>query len=140
MLAFHQHHKFDCHVDNIIEKMKSASHAIVRLKQFGVDPFAPALFYRTKVLSVLSYAVPLWYPHVTDKYKEKVSHYRVSFSLKSPKKMQKQCRIPVLVMIIDVEIATIIFWYGLYRVISCDIWWLLLGDIMGLTVTNRQLL
>ena len=74
MLAFHQHHKFDCHVDNIIEKMKSASHAIVRLKQFGVAPFAPALFYRTKVLSVLSYAAPLWYPHVTDKYKEKVSH------------------------------------------------------------------
>ena len=126
MLAFHQHHKFDCHVDNIIEKMKSASHAIVRLKQFGVDPFAPALFYRTKVLSVLSYAVPLWYPHVTDKYKEKVS--------------QKQCRVRVLVMIIDVEIATIIFWYGLYRVISYDIWWFLLGDIMGLTVTNRQLL
>ena len=74
MLAFYQHHKFDCHVDNIIEKMKSASHAIVRLKQFGVDPFALTLFYRTKVLSVLSHAAPLWYPHVTDKCKEKVSH------------------------------------------------------------------
>ena len=75
-VTFQQHHKFDCHVNNVIDKTKSASHAIVRLKRSGVNSFALALFYRARVLSVLSYAAPLWYPHITDKCKDKLEKHQ----------------------------------------------------------------
>ena len=50
-----------------LKETKSASRAIVTLKPSGVDSFTLALFYRARVLSVLSHAAPLSYPHVTDK-------------------------------------------------------------------------
>ena len=72
-MTVHQHHKIDCHVDYVIERTKSASHAIVKLKWSGVDPFRPKSILQDKgSIYVLPYAVFLWYPHVTDKYKKKL--------------------------------------------------------------------
>ena len=47
-------------------KDKACPHAIVKLKRSGVIPSALALFYRARILSVLSYSAPCWYPHVSD--------------------------------------------------------------------------
>ena len=39
---------------------------MVKLKQSDVNLFALALFYRVRILLVLSYSAPCWYPHVSD--------------------------------------------------------------------------
>ena len=57
-VIFNQHHRFDSHIDAVIEKTNFATRAMVRLKRSGVNPSALALFYRDRILSVLSYSAP----------------------------------------------------------------------------------
>ena len=75
-VIFNQHHRFDSHIDAVIEKTKSATHAMIKLKRSGVNPSSLALFYRARILSVLSYSAPCWYPHVSDNGKNKLERYQ----------------------------------------------------------------
>ena len=53
-VIFNQHHIFDSHIDAVIEK--SAIHTMIKFKRSGVNPSSLALFYRARILSVLSYS------------------------------------------------------------------------------------
>ena len=64
-VIFNRYHRFYSHIDAVIEKTKSATHAMVKLKRSRVNPSALALCYRARILLVLSYSAPCWYPHVS---------------------------------------------------------------------------
>ena len=48
------HLRFSNYVDSIIAKVKPATHAIVQLKKVEVTPSSLVVFYRSRILSLLS--------------------------------------------------------------------------------------
>lgn len=60
------HLRFSNHVDSIIAKVKPATHALVQLKKVGVTPSSLTVFYRSRILSLLSYAAPSWFPFLSN--------------------------------------------------------------------------
>ena len=54
--------KFSDHVTGVIERCKAPFHAIVMLKKAGVSTEGLVAFYKARVISIISYAAPSWYP------------------------------------------------------------------------------
>ena len=61
-VIFDEHLKFHSHVDHIIDKTKHALHGLIKLRKAGVRSHSLVLFYKARILSVLSYAAPLLVP------------------------------------------------------------------------------
>ena len=70
-----QHLTFTKHVDAILSKAKSGFHALVQLKRAGVNTPSLILFYKSRIISVLSYAAPVWYPYLSKQNKELLEKY-----------------------------------------------------------------
>ena len=75
-VTFDQHLKFSAHVDATIAKAKPAFHALVLLRKAGVGEKGLVLFYRTRILSILSYAAPCWYPFANAYDRDKLERYQ----------------------------------------------------------------
>ena len=75
-VIFDEHLRFTSHVDHVIERTKLSMHGLIKLKRCGVDPWSLALFYRARILSILSYAAPCWYPHIADRDKDKLERFQ----------------------------------------------------------------
>jgi hypothetical protein len=71
-VTFDQHMRFSDHVLAAIDKSKPAFHAMVQLKRSGAKPSDLLLFYRTRILSILCYAAPVWYPYISSNSKEQL--------------------------------------------------------------------
>ena len=63
-VTYDNHTQFASHVDNIISNSKPAFHAIIKLKKEGLNAESLALFYRARILSILSYTAPSWFPFI----------------------------------------------------------------------------
>ena len=59
-----------------INHLQQALDCTSNYKRSGVNPSALALFYRARILSVLSYSAPCWYPHVLDNGKTKLGRHQ----------------------------------------------------------------
>ena len=57
-VIFDEHLKFHSYVDRIIDKSKHALHGLIKLRK----AHSLVLFYKARILSVLSYAAPLLVP------------------------------------------------------------------------------
>ena len=68
--------KFSAHVNSIIAKSKSAFHGIINLKKAGLKTDSLALFYRARILPILSYGAPAWYPFISKDNKDKLEKYQ----------------------------------------------------------------
>ena len=66
-IHYDNHLRFTNHVETLISKSRPAYHAIVRLKRAGVSAHDFGKFYKSRVLSILSYAAPAWFPYLADK-------------------------------------------------------------------------
>lgn len=71
-----QHLRFTPHVDAAIKKSKPAFHALVQLKRAGVNISNLTLFYRSRILPILTYAAPCWFPHLSGNDKDKLEKYQ----------------------------------------------------------------
>ena len=75
-VTYDSHMKFTAHVDNVISKSKPAFHAIVRLRKAGISAQNLALFYKARIVSILTYSAPSWYPYITNNDKQKLEQYQ----------------------------------------------------------------
>ena len=75
-IHYDKHLRFTNHVETLISKSRPAYHAIVRLKRAGVSAHSLGMFYKSRVLSILSYAAPAWFPYLADKDKEVLEKYQ----------------------------------------------------------------
>jgi hypothetical protein len=75
-VTYDSHMKFTNHVDNVISKSRSAYHALVNLKKAGVATSGLVLFYQARILSIISYAAPSWYPYIAKYDKDKLERYQ----------------------------------------------------------------
>ena len=74
---FDQHLKFSKHVDKLIERTRPSVHAITKLRKAGVSSSSLALFYKARVLSILSYSAPSWFPFLSQHdNKEKLENHQ----------------------------------------------------------------
>ena len=71
-VKFDSHMKFTNHVESVIDKAKPAVHAIIQLKKIGVTSISLCRFYQSRVLSILAYAAPSWFPYLSKNDKEKL--------------------------------------------------------------------
>ena len=69
-VCFDNHMRFSAHVDSVISKLRPAVHAIIQLRKVGVSTSSLVTFYRSRVLSVISYAAPSWFPFLSKGDKE----------------------------------------------------------------------
>jgi hypothetical protein len=105
-VTYDNHMKFSVHVDNTIIKSKPAFHALVNLRKAGVGEIGLGQFYKARVLSVLSYAAPRWYPFINKHEKEKLEKYqRLCLRIISPQLEQYSDRLAHLGV---VEINTLL--------------------------------
>ena len=74
-VTFDSHMRFSTHVDNIIRRTKPAFHAIIRLKKAGLTPTNLVLFYKSRIVSILTYCSPSWYPYISGNDKTKLERY-----------------------------------------------------------------
>ena len=51
-------------------------HAITKLRKAGVSSSSLALFYKARVLSILSYSAPSWFPFLNQHDKEKLENHQ----------------------------------------------------------------
>jgi hypothetical protein len=75
-VVFDRHMKFNDHVHHAINKTRSAFHALVQLKRASVNSANLILFYRTRILSILCYAAPSWYPYVSETSKQELEKHQ----------------------------------------------------------------
>ena len=75
-MIFDEHLKFHSYVDHIIDKTKHALHGLIKLRKAGVRSHTLVLFYEARLLSVLSYAAPCWFPHTPQNYKVKLERFQ----------------------------------------------------------------
>ena len=75
-VTFDRHLRFSAHVETAITKSKPAFHALVQLKKSGIAPPSLALFYHSRIVSILTYAAPCWYPHTSNHDREKLEKYQ----------------------------------------------------------------
>ena len=59
------HMRFSANVDSIIAKVKPATHALIQLKRVGVSVSSLTVIYKSRILSLLSYAAPSWFPFLS---------------------------------------------------------------------------
>ena len=71
-VKFDSHMKFTNHVESVIDKAKPAVHAIIQLKKIGVTSISLCRFYQSRVLSILAYAAPSWFPYLSKNHEEKL--------------------------------------------------------------------
>ena len=64
-VEYDKHMRFSKHVANVVNKSKAAFHDIVMLKKAGVNTKSLGQFYVARVLSILTYAAPSWYPFIS---------------------------------------------------------------------------
>ena len=70
-----EHLKFHSHADHIIDKTKHALHGLIKLGKAGVRSHSLDLFYKARILSVLSYAAPCWFPHTSQNDKVQLERF-----------------------------------------------------------------
>ena len=75
-VLYDSHLKFSDHVDWTIEKTRSAVHAITKLKKAGVRAPSLTLFYKARILSILTYAAPSWFPFIGKNDREKLENHQ----------------------------------------------------------------
>jgi hypothetical protein len=56
---------FHTHVDTIISKSYSKSHALQMLKRYGLNTPGLCLYYSSIIRSLLTYACPAWFPSLS---------------------------------------------------------------------------
>ena len=71
-----QHMRFSAHVDSIIEKCRPAFHAISKLRKAGVNDTSLAHFYQSRILPIITYAAPMWYPLISQCDRERLEKYQ----------------------------------------------------------------
>ena len=64
-VQFDKHLRFSGHVSKLLERTKTSTFALTLLRKSGVDSTSIALFYKARILSVLSFACPVWYPYLS---------------------------------------------------------------------------
>ena len=75
-VTFDQHLRFSQHVDSIIEKCRPAFHAICKLRKAGVNDSSLTLFYKARIIPLMIYAAPCWYPLLGKTDKERLDKYQ----------------------------------------------------------------
>lgn len=86
-ITYDQHMKFGEHVNSILAKSRSAFHALSQLKKAGLDANSLARFYQCRILPILTYAAPSWYPMITQANKDRLEKYqRLCLRIISPYK------------------------------------------------------
>ena len=75
-VTFDSHLKFAKHVDSIIEKCRPAFHAICKLRKAGVNNQSLIMFYKARIIPLLTYAAPCWYPLLGINDKERLEKYQ----------------------------------------------------------------
>ena len=71
-VCFDNHMRFSAHVDSVLSKLRPAVHAIIWLRKVGVSTSSLVTFYRSKILSVIFYAAPIWVPYLSKGDKERL--------------------------------------------------------------------
>ena len=71
-----QNLKFSHHVDAAIDKARPTFHAIIHLRKAGVATNSLLLFYKARVIPLLTYAAPSWYPFLAQYSKDKLERYQ----------------------------------------------------------------
>ena len=62
-----------------ISMLRPAVHAIIRFRKVGVSTPSLVTFYRSKILSVISYAAPSWFPYLSKGDKERLERLQKSY-------------------------------------------------------------
>ena len=75
-VTFDQHLRFSQHVDSIIEKCRPAFHSICKLRKAGVNDSSLTLFYKARIIPLMIYAAPCWYPLLGKTDKERLDKYQ----------------------------------------------------------------
>ena len=75
-VTFDQHLRFPSQGEAAIAKCRPAFHALVQLKRSGVASAGLALFYHSRIISILTYAASCWYPHTSNHDREKLEKYQ----------------------------------------------------------------
>ena len=75
-MIFDEHLKFHSHVDHIIDKTKHAHLGLIKRIKAGVRSHPRVLFYKARILSVLSYAAPCWFSHTSQNDKLKLKRFQ----------------------------------------------------------------
>ena len=68
--------RFSEHITKILECTKTATHALTLLRRSNVRSDCIALFYKSRILSVLSFACPVWYPYLSQTEKERLENFQ----------------------------------------------------------------
>lgn len=71
-VIFDSHMKFTDHVTSIIEKARPVIHAVIKLKKIGVTSYNLSRFYKSRVLPIIAYAAPSWFPYISENDKERL--------------------------------------------------------------------
>ena len=75
-VTYDQHLKFSKHVDTIIDKCRPAFHAMSKLRKAGVDDAGLTMFYKSRIVPLIIYAAPSWYPLLSVTDKERLEKYQ----------------------------------------------------------------
>ena len=75
VVVYDQHLTFSHQINNVLGKAAPSFHALVQLKRAGVNSAGLLAFYKSRIVSVLSYGAPAWFPHITKHAKERLSRY-----------------------------------------------------------------
>jgi hypothetical protein len=75
-VAFDANLKFHDQVERILSNSRPAFHALVQLKKSGINNPGLSLFFKARILPILCYAAPCWYPHITNGDKLKLERYQ----------------------------------------------------------------
>ena len=62
---FEKNLRFSDNISKLIARTKTSTCALTLLRRSGVNSNALSLFYKSRVLSVLSFACPVWYPYLS---------------------------------------------------------------------------
>lgn len=60
------------HIDSIISKIRAATFALLTLKRHGIEENHLIRFYKSRILSIITYASPSWYPFVSQQCQDKL--------------------------------------------------------------------
>ena len=75
-VQFDRHLRFSEHITKILERTKTATHALTLLRRSNVRSDCIALFYKSRILSILSFACPVWYPYLSQTEKERLENFQ----------------------------------------------------------------
>ena len=75
-VTFDRHLRFNHHVNTIIDKCRPNFHAICRLRKAGVNSASLAYFYQSRIVPLLTYASPCWFPLICKSDSERLERYQ----------------------------------------------------------------